>query len=168
MSSKENITFRLNNSILKKLKNNAEEEKITANSLVTKILEDYFEWGHTAAKAGWMVLPKLTLKKLIDNTSEKKLESIAREMADNVLDIMMMMTGQYDLRTFLAISQTVAKKSGFDVNIMQDDGAKMIIAHNMGKKWSYFRGVFFDHILTTLGYQHEIKTTPNSVMVIIK
>ena len=165
---KGNITFRLNNSLLKKLKNYAAEEKMTVNTQVTKILDDYFEWGQNAAKAGWMVIPKLTLKRLIDNTSEKELVSIAEEMAERVLEIMMMMTGQYDLRTFLTINQIVAKKSGFDVNIIQDEGVKIIIQHHMGKKWSIFRTVFYDHTLNALGYQHEIKSTPNSLIILIK
>lgn len=165
---KENITFRLNNSLLKKLKNNAVDEKIAVNALVTKILDDYFEWGQNAVKAGWMVIPKITLKELIDNTSEKDLVSIGEGTADLVLEIMMMMSGQYDLRTFLSITQTVARKSGFDVNIIQDDGVKIIIQHYMGKKWSLFRTVFFDRTLNAMGYHHEIKSTPNSVILTIK
>lgn len=168
ITDKGNITFRLNNSLLKKLKDTAADEKIAVNALVTKILDDYFEWGKNAAKAGWMVIPKLTLKKLVDNTSEKELVSLAQEMSDRVLDIMMMMTGHYDLRTFLTITQTVAKKSGFDINIIQDEAVKIIIQHYMGKKWSLFRTVFFEQALNTLGYHHEIKSTPNSVIIIIK
>jgi hypothetical protein len=165
---KENITFRLNNSLLKNLRINADDEKITVNSLVTKILEDYFEWGQNAAKAGWMVIPKITMKRFVDGSSEKELEKIAKEMSDHVLEIMMMMSGQYDLRSFLAMSQKVAKKSGFDVNIRQDDVTKIVIQHSMGKKWSFFRKVFFEQTLNTLGYQNEIKSTPNSLIIVIR
>ena len=162
----EGITFRLEESTIEKLKEFSELEKISTNTLVKHVLDDYLKWDAYAVKAGWMVFPKPALKILIDDASEKTLSKLAITMADYKKDITLLMTGDNTLEGFLSVVRNRIRKSGFQLRESEDEnGISFVIQHDMGLKWSLLNKSMYEKILKNLGYTSIIDITDNTLII---
>jgi len=70
--------FRFSIELERQLINEAATEKISANRLVTRMLEDHLAAGAVRKKLGWMELPQMLWADLIKQTPEDKRVQIAR------------------------------------------------------------------------------------------
>ncbi|HJU59763.1 MAG TPA: hypothetical protein VJ583_08435 [Nitrososphaeraceae archaeon] len=61
-------TFRLDSFVLAELQRDANQNEISLNVLVNKILKEYIEWGRYEHKLGLIPVPKILLSSLIHET----------------------------------------------------------------------------------------------------
>ncbi|HET9806465.1 MAG TPA: hypothetical protein VFP49_06135 [Nitrososphaeraceae archaeon] len=61
-------TFRLDSFVLGELQRDANQNEISLNGLVNKILKEYIEWGKYERKLGLIPVPKILLSSLIRET----------------------------------------------------------------------------------------------------
>ena len=61
-------TFRLDSFVLGELQRDANQNEISLNVLVNKILKEYIEWGKYERKLGLIPVPKILLSSLIHET----------------------------------------------------------------------------------------------------
>lgn len=165
-SQSESMTFRLESAALDKLKAKANQDRISLNTLVNQIIVGYAEWDLTAISAGWMVMPKNVMKKMIAKLSEKEIEQLAKETFSEMRGVALFMTNKSDLEAFFSVVRARSKKSGFQVKeVVENSTTTFIIQHDLGAKWSLFSKTFYEGLLHSLEKRVTFETTENTIAI---
>ena len=162
----ESITFRLESRILDNLKKKAKHDKVTLNTLVSQIIADYFDWSMTAIDAGWMVMPKMTVKTAFEMLSQDEILTLSDATYQEKKEMFIFMRGKNDEQSFLSILRMRAEKSGFHLRELQKDGkTTFIIQHDMGRNYSLFCKSLYETIMHQYGVPVELDTTDHTVIM---
>jgi hypothetical protein len=147
------------------LKRKAKHDKVTVNTLVSQIIADYFDWSMTAIDAGWMVMPKMTVKKAFEMLSQDEILTLADATYEEKKEMFVFMKGKNDEQSFLSIMR--AEKSGFHLRELEKDGrTTFIVQHDMGGNYSLFCKSLYETIMHQYGVQVELKTTEHTIIMI--
>ena len=153
----ETSTFRVDQDILKKLREEAKIDKITLNAFVNQIFSDFIEWYSPAKKAGMVPLPKILLMKIMDKLSKEQVIQISEYMVKNeIKDIILLLKKENTVGAFLGAVESWAKTSGFPFIHEELGGSthKYVISHEMGKNWSLYFAILFTRMFEELGIEH--------------
>ena len=162
----ESITFRLESRVLDNLKKKAKHDKVTLNTLVSQIIADYFDWSMTAIDAGWMVMPKMTVRKAFEMLSQDEIQTLADATYQEKKEMFIFMKGKDDEQSFLSILRMRAEKSGFHLRELEKDGkTSFIIQHDMGRNYSLFCKRLYETIMHHYGVQVEFETTDHTLIM---
>ena len=167
-SQNESITFRIDSQKLKTLRECADENQVSLNTLVNQILTGYIEWDMVAVKAGYATIQKDILKEMFEAVDEEALRSIALKTADSSKDIMLVMTGQVSLEAFFSILRNRAKRSGFTFREYEENGMKkFILQHEMGRNWSVFFKIHCERLVNNAGHKAKVEFTDNTLIITV-
>jgi hypothetical protein len=163
----ESITFRLESRILDNLKKKAKHDKVTLNTLVSQIIADYFDWSMTAIEAGWMVMPRMTVRKAFEMLSQEEILTLADASYQEKKEMFIFMKGKDDEQSFLSILRMRAEKSGFHLRELEKDGkTTFIIQHDMGRNYSLFCKSLYETIMHKYGVQVELEITDHTLIML--
>jgi hypothetical protein len=144
------MTFRVNENLMRKLKEDAEDHEISLNTLVNQIFKRYVEWDSYEPKVGMIPIARPVVIQLFENISEDKIIEIATKIGRNaVKDIALFMKHRIDLDSFLEWFETRMKTASVEISHekLDDKTHSYIIRHNLGKNWSIFHKTIFESIL---------------------
>lgn len=165
----ESMTFRLESGSLKKLKAKAKEERISLNTLINQVVSGYAEWDITATSAGWMVMPKIEVKHMLECLTDAEIEKISKESSDYTRDIRLLMTDRDDLEGFLSMVKLRSKRSGFAYKeVVTDSDIRVTVQHDLGLKWSLRTKYIYQNILYEMGKKSKVTVTPNTIVCVIE
>ena len=163
----ESITFRLASAVVDNLKIKAKHDKVTVNTLVNQIIADYLDWSMTAIDAGWMVMPKMTVKKAFEMLSQDQILTLADATYEEKKEMFVFMKGKNDEQSFLSILRMRAQKSGFHLREIEKDGrTTLIIQHDMGRNYSLFCKSLYETIMHQYGVQVQLQTTEHTCIML--
>lgn len=136
----ESVSFRVNKDIIAKMKREAEQKRISLNSLVNQIFDFYVNFT-SSASAEMMPAPRVALTDLVEGYNEDQLKAHAERVYNKVgLDIIYQLRGKYDFESVLNVWDYRLKASGIPFKHTKDEHNKdrhtFIIQYSMGKKWS--------------------------------
>jgi predicted DNA-binding protein len=133
------VTFRLPSEKLSRLRKVAEAKDITPNTLVNQIIQAHLDWHSLAAHAKLYYLPKSFLIRLINELTEQELNELARDTAKNdLVDISLFLRGGFTIASLSNITETWLRIAQMPYRcVINGDGCKIIIEHDMGLKYSY-------------------------------
>lgn len=160
------ITFRIDSSVLDKLKNHSKFEKITLNALVNQLLAQAIDWDVKAAKSGWVPIEKSILEETLHNLNEKTVIDIAK-MAGKIIakDMAFSMVGNFGVNEWISILKLRAKAAGFGFSEVNDgEFMKFIMRHGMGSKCSLHWKTFYEYCFKELGCPVSFDVTENTVV----
>lgn len=162
------LTVRITDQNLEKLRNEANKEEVSLNSMVNHIFSDYLQWDMYANKVGWIVVLAEVFKGIIDELDEKTLYKVAIRTANATANVGAMMTGENTLDGFFFILRNRLKKSGIKYVESNENGmTKFVIHHNLGKNWSYFYKIWHEQMLRNLGHITKISSDDNSLIICV-
>jgi hypothetical protein len=163
------ISLRVPNGIVDTLKHDADNKKISLNTLANQIFSNYVDWDMTAANAGWVVIQRDTIKGIFNAIDDKTLQDIALPAADALVDALLLMTGQHTLEAFYHILKYRIAKSNFFLTELREKGnvRKLVIQHDLGSKWSLFFKTYYERVLNNLGYAAKSDYTSNTLVLTI-
>jgi len=144
----ENITFRLDSSMVSRLRKEADEKEISVNRLVSQIIKHYIDWHSIAPKAGFIPVRKYLVTHLLDKLSEEQLKANAEQVASTTnLDILMLFKNKISIESALDFIESWLKASDI-VYIHERIEFKhtFVIHHNMGQQWSIYLGELYTHL----------------------
>lgn len=158
-------TFRLDSFVLGELQRDANQNEISLNVLVNKILKEYIEWGKYERKLGLIPVPKILLSSLINETMilaesngipiqifREKLTKYAAEIIfSNIKDCVIVMKKKIDFWSVLSVLEEYMKVSGIisDHRIESERKHIFVIQHDLGEYWS----LFAKELLTLIFYK---------------
>lgn len=149
------MTFRINENVLEKMKENTEDRDISLNTLANQIFKRYIEWESYQPKLGMIPIARPVLIQLFENIDEEKIVDIATNVGrDVVKDIALFMKHRIDIDSFLEWFETRMKTASVEISHQEMDGNRKvhsyIIKHDLGKNWSLFHKTIFESILQEL------------------
>jgi len=143
------MTFRIDENIVTKLRDEADNREISLNTLVNQILKRFVEWGLFEPKLGLIPMAKPIVVELFENMSEDEIADMARRVGTNaVRDIALFMKHKMDLESFLNWFETRMKTSFVEVSHHKAEDGKhsYILKHDLGRNWSIFHKVILELI----------------------
>ena len=111
------MTFRIDESIMNKLRNESEQREVSLNTLVNQILKRFVEWGVFENKVGIIPMPKPIVVELFENMAEDVIIDMAKRLGKNVVkDIALFMKHEINVDSFLEWFETRMKVSSLEIS----------------------------------------------------
>jgi hypothetical protein len=163
----EGVSFRLGKSLLNELRREAEQRQISLNTFASQILAQYMNWHFNAPKTGWIPIQREMLRKLMDNTGDEEIRTLADYIARNPMqELILLLRREYDFATFLDVMEAWLKVSQFPYNHSNiDEKHVFVIQHDLGHKWSNYMAQLFHTACEELASRPEIQITDNSIIL---
>lgn len=137
--SNESITVRLNKSILRALKIEADQKQITTNTLITQVLKQHINWHSHSSEAGFIAVRRNLILRLLEKITEEETMIISEHIfRTESKDFVRMLRNEYNIQSALDALETWMNVCGYPYRHEVTNGSKYsyVIHHDMGKKWS--------------------------------
>ena len=137
--STKGVTFRLSEEKLEQLRNGADTRNVSTNTLFNQIIKSYLDWHSMAADAKLYYLPKSFLIRLLNELTSDELNESAMETAKNdLVDVCLFLRGGFSIASISEIAETWLRVAQMSHRVeVAGDIYKIIIEHDMGRKYSY-------------------------------
>ncbi|MGA9845816.1 MAG: hypothetical protein WBQ25_26240 [Nitrososphaeraceae archaeon] len=167
----ESVTFRIESKALEKLRREAEQKDISANTLVNKLIKDHVNWHSTAAKAGFISLRRPFVSKVIKYLPEQEIISLAEYVAKSAnKDSLLLMKNEYSIKSVLDFLETWIKISELPYKHEETNNDQnkhsYVIQHDMGMKVSIYLASLFQFLFDEVGQNNtriEFDKTENTL-----
>lgn len=160
------ITFRVNDDILDKLRNESTKKEISLTTLVNQIFTQHVSWYVSVADAGFVPILKSSLSSILKKITDDDIKQIALDCAkNNAKDVVLYLRQEYNISTVLELIETWAKNSGYHYKqTKQDNKISFVIQHDLGKKLSLYLSTAWDYVFGSFGLQKiGFDTTSNTI-----
>ena len=167
-------TIRLSEDVDGLLESDAQEQNISTNALISKIMTRYAEWDRITEKIDYVSISNLFFRALISEISDEKMEEIARHVVTKTIkNIAMLESGKTDfdtlLRTVLLVSKyglNVRTNAPLPVDTKSDGQYVLTLYHDWGPKGVIFFRSYFDALIRNeLGKQPTISVSNDVITV---
>ena len=158
----ESVTFRIESKALEKLRREAEQKDISANTLVNKLIKDHVNWHSTAAKAGFISVRRPFVSKIIKYLPEQEIISLAEYVAKTAnKDSLLLMRKEYSTKSALDLLEYWIKISDYpyrhDETSNDPNKHAYVIQHDMGMKVSIYLASLYQFLFYELGQNNRIE-----------
>ena len=130
----ETMTLRLPISIVKSLKNDAEFEKVSVNSLATRIFSDHISWEKYERKVGLLPMTKVFLENAVAKMTEDEVVNLAeKNEKDYFKNIIIFMKREHSKKEFIKILRSWLSVSWMQhVLELKEGNYYFMIRHDLG------------------------------------
>lgn len=163
------VTFRHEGKIINELRREADEKRLSLNTLASQIFESHLEYHRYSSRAGMVSFPRGLLSRMMERLSEDEVEMLSEYVAKNdIKEITLLLRKEYSLLAFLDMIESWLRVSGFAYrrDRIGTDGSieSFIIEHNMGKRWSLYFEKLFRHVFEDFDRKEaRFQVTDNSI-----
>lgn len=147
-------TIRVSEEIDSLIAKDAEDQNISANALITKIMTRYTEWQRVIEKTSYILIASSLFRAIINEVSDEKIEEIAKNVVPTVMkNLAMMEFGKTDfdsmLKTIFLISkyETGLRTSATTPVEGKDGKYTLTLYHDWGPKGSVLFGSYLDNLI---------------------
>ena len=161
------ITFRIDEKYEKGLRKEAEEKRISLNTLANQIFGDHVELDQYMKKFGMVEMSKGSFRVLLDSLDEKNIINFAKSIGSKEpKDFILFKWKEISSHSISEFIKVYFEHCGYGTCDMEkEDSVNTVsIHHEFGKKGSVFLKAFLEAIIqSTLDKEGEVITTENSV-----
>ncbi len=152
----ESITFRLDSSVLNRLRNEARQRDVTVNTFVSQTLKQHLEWHLNAARAGFLYVRKGLVVKLLEKYTDEEIKMLASDMAaSSNKRFLLMLRNEYSIESALEFIEMWVKIAGYpyrhEISPHNDSRHSFVIQHEMGAKWSLYLSELYRNLFEGFG-----------------
>ncbi len=148
------MTFRIDKDIIRLIKEKAEQDGITLNTLVNRILKRYSEWDmYIENRAGIIPLTRPVAFELFKRLSKEEVINLALEVGIKaVYDITLFMRGGINRDSFIDwFLSRMRNSSASVVSKNVSSGLKAyVVKHDMGENWSLYHKTIMEAIFSDI------------------
>lgn len=132
------VAFRIPSEKVEFLRKEAKNRKVSVNVLANHILDMYFDFHLTASNAGFIYLPRKTVRGMINALRDEEIIILAKgPVRSDFIDLTYLMKGKLTLASFLNTILAWARDLNFPYrDDFEGHNRTITIHHNMGRKWS--------------------------------
>lgn len=165
------VSFRIDSKYDQILRVEAEEKRVTLNTLVNQIFGEYVEWHRYVKQFGTIILSKDAFKLFLDNLENDKIINIAIEIATKAPKEFILFKwkeiNQSNLIDFIKMFFDHCGYGQYDYQFTESKVSKFSIRHDLGKKGSLFLKTYVETVIKdTIGITCQSIITDNSVTMI--
>lgn len=166
----ESITFRLDRQTLKKLRNEASQNDVTVNTLVSQIIKKHGDWHSNAAKAGFISVRKAFLTKLMDMIPERDVYSLSKQIAKNeTKEFILLLRNDYSIEAGLSVLESWIRTCGFPFRHENTETIhSYVIQHDMGIKMSNYLAEMYQYLFQEFSLKKaHFDLTDNAIAFVV-
>ena len=167
----ETITFRLPSNIINGLRKEAESDRISLNSLVTKIFANHIQWEKYERKVGLLPMTRTFLEEVINQLSEEQIAGLAQKAEKETFkNILTFMRESHSIEDFIYILRTWLNVSWMQHNIEErDDYYRFHIQHDLGIKWSVYVKILVSELSEDiLNKKVQVKISASTISLVFE
>lgn len=138
----ESVSFRINKDVAAELRRDAEQRRISLNTLANQIFDYYVNFANSASNE-MILISKAMMMELVQGYGEDELKSIVERVCRKAAtEVALQLRGSNDFQSAIDILEYYLNASGFPYKHTIDEQNKnrhtFIIQYGMGRKWSLF------------------------------
>lgn len=161
------ITFRIDEEYEKGLRKEAEEKRVSLNTLANQIFGDHIDFDQFMRKFGMIEMSKGSFKELLTALDEKNIINFAKSVgAKEPKDFILFKWKVLSPDSVSGFIKMYFERCGYGMCDMQQDNNSNTVSvhHEFGKKGSVFLKSFLEAIVqSTLKQECTVSITDNSV-----
>ena len=148
-----NVTLRFDGDVLEQLRKEANQKRVSLNTLASQVFKTHTEFSSASTKAGMIPFPKNLLVRLMNRLSEEEVQQLSQEIAKNEMkDMLLTIKHQYSTEAFIDLIDSWVRVCGFAFTHDHSDNThSFIIQHEMGRRWSIYLEELFKFVFNDLG-----------------
>lgn len=160
------MTFRLDDKILSRLRNESSNRRVSTNTLVNQALTQFLDWGMYEPTVGFVLINKHVFVQVFGKLKQKEIVDLATKIGkDEVKNIALFMKGKIDLQSFLAWFELRMVNSAVQVShIHEDRFHKYVMKHELGKNWSIYHKTILELIFSEV-FNQKIDVKIDKTMI---
>ena len=144
------MTFRINSNIIRLMRDKANQDGVSLNTLISHVLKRYVEWDvHVENKCGIIPLTKPVAFELFRNLSKNEVVKLARGVGKKAFyDTTLFMMGNVDQNEFIGWFLSLMKNSSASITSRSTSRGVTcyVIKHDMGENWSIYHKAIMEAI----------------------
>lgn len=143
------MTFRLDENIIKGLRNESSNRKVSTNTLVNQALRQFLDWGMYESTIGFVIINKQVFVHVFGKLTQKEIMDIAARVGkDEVKNMAIFMKGKIDIQSFLSWFELRMINSSVQVSHIHEDDHfhRYVMKHELGKNWSLYHKTILELI----------------------
>ncbi len=162
-------TIRIPQKLDKLLEKDADNKRVSTNSLISSIITKYAKWDRYSELLQFVSLPPDMLKLFVESLDDEKIIEIGQRLASrHVQEFIMFWYKKISLSTFfdaLALSCRYGGTAKYEMEKTEERTYIVTMHHNLGIKWSKFLQCSLDEGLkNTFKVNPEFHITESSVV----
>lgn len=161
------ITFRFDEELEKGLRKEAEEKRISLNTLANQIFGTHVEFGQFMKKFGIVEMSKGAFKEILESLDEKNIINLAKSIGSKEpRDFILFKWKKLTVDSVSEFIKMYFEHCGYGMCDMQREESNNAVSihHDFGKKGSIFLKAFLEAIVqSTLEKEADVTITENSV-----
>jgi hypothetical protein len=150
------------------LQHDAKAENRTVSALVVSILNKYAEWDRFTQKFGFVSIPRVNYKRMIDAMDQGAYMAATEDAPSTFLEMVRFWHKRIDPQTVCTFCETLSKYVGTTQCEIEQKGGKYTITlqHDLGPKYSqHLKRDYEIGIRQALQIEPKIETTNHSVFI---
>ena len=166
----ESITFRLDRQTLKKLRNEASQNDVSVNTLVSQIIKQHGDWHSNAAKAGFISVRKVFLTKLMDMIPDHDVNSLSEQIAKNEMkEFILLLRNDYSVEAGLSVLESWIRSCGFPFRHENTETIhSYVIQHEMGIRMSNYLAEMYRYLFQEFSLKKaHFDLTDNAIALVV-
>jgi len=167
-ASTKNLSLRIESTILDHIRNEALQKDISVNTLLNQITKQHVRWHSHAGAAGFVVVRKKLIMKLISRLDEAEISDIAKEISTESKDFVLLLRNEYQIESVIDVIRTWISVSAYKYKSEMRGATQLhIIQHEMGKKWSFYLAELLGYIFDDLKVKVDFDMTENTLFFLL-
>ena len=162
----ETITFRLQSSLIDKLRMDAELEGVSLNNYVAKIFSNHIQWERYERKVGLLPMTEAFLREVLSQLTDEQIVNLAQRLEkQKFTNILAFMKNSHSVEDFVEVMRAWLTVSWMQQNIEVRDGKYYFkIQHSLGAKWSlYVKTLISELSYDILGTKADIRVVGDTI-----
>ena len=149
------ISIRIDSQLSRTLHEKSAEQKISLNTLINHLLEKQLSWNEVTAEIGWVHMFRSTFREIMDIVSKEKMIKIGQTTGKNDLrNSLNYFYGKIDLESILELLKKRFQSMNVQSRRISQNGTeKIIIQHDLGKRWPYLVVSELNELLNDIEYR---------------
>lgn len=160
------ITFRLDESTIKRLRSESGNRQVSTNTLVNQALKQFLDWGMYESTIGFVIINKQVFVHVFEKLKQKEVVEIASRVGkDEVKNMALFMKGKIDVKSFLSWFELRMINSAVQVSHIQEDAFhRYVMKHELGKNWSLYHKTILELIFEEV-FEKKINVKIDKTMI---
>jgi uncharacterized protein (DUF1778 family) len=164
------VSFRINKEYDEVLRAEAEEKKVSMNTLVNQIFGEYVDWNKYVKRFGTIILSREAFKLLLESLDNDKINNLAIDIATKApREFILFKWKEIDQSHVIGFIKMFFDHCGYgqyDHQVTESKVNKFSIRHELGKKGTIFLKTYLETVVRiTLGIECQSIITDNSVTI---
>ncbi|HEX7207510.1 MAG TPA: hypothetical protein VF233_04965 [Nitrososphaeraceae archaeon] len=165
------VSFRILKEYDELIRSEAEEKKISMNTLVNQIFGEYVDWNRYVKRFGTIILSREAFKMLLESLDSDKINTLAIDIATKAPKEFILFKwkeiNHFNVISFIKMFFDHCGYGQYDYQVTETKVNKFSIRHELGKRGSIFLKTYLETVIKdTMGIKCQSITTDNSVTII--